>query len=85
MDVEESYANLSYKTLTAYRWILAQELLEGHIDWLIKTDDDIMVLWNDVLISLDEKQDQLSITNHTLFCHYVLRNRYPQRDPKDKL
>ena len=53
IDIEESYRHLSYKTLSGFRWIVPQS---QNVNWIIKTDDDISVDWDKLMISLDRSQ-----------------------------
>ena len=84
MEIEEDYRNLSYKTLTAYQWIWQKYSPKLLPNWIIKTDDDINVDWIEFLARLDS-QSQNNVAQNSLICHYVLYNRYPIRNPHDKL
>ena len=84
MEIEEDYRNLSYKTLTAYQWIwqkYSPKFVQLLPNWIIKTDDDINVDWIEFLARLDSQNN----VHSSLICHYVLYNRYPIRNPHDKL
>ena len=92
LNVNESYRNLPYKTLFGFDWMRLW-MLDGNeeraslpnIDWFVKTDDDINVDWLDFLVALESGALQESPQDDFLYCHYVLHNRFPVRDPRDKM
>ena len=88
MDLVENNRNISYKTLSAYQWLWQKQKTSTHfhVDWIIKSDDDISVNWPEFLARLDASEAQiLEKTDNALVCHYVLHNRFPIRNPYDKL
>jgi hypothetical protein len=80
LDIDESYRNLSYKTLSAYQWL---HLKAKSPEWIIKTDDDIAVDWHDLVLKLDSQETNTATDN--LYCHFILENRFPDRNPASKL
>ena len=87
MDLVENNRNISYKTLSAYQWLWQKQKTSPHfhVDWIIKTDDVISVNWPEFLARLDTSGAQfLEKADDALVCH-VLHNRFPIRNPYDKL
>ena len=55
-----------------------------HVDWIVKTDDDISVDWPTFTARLSTFEHQQSVdktksVDNYLFCHMVLQNRLPMR------
>lgn len=85
ISVREGYKNLSYKTLTSYLWhdvVIRDRKLS--IDFIVKTDDDVTVKWEQLTASLIRHGSVKSQIPH-LYCHIVLKNRFPTREESDKL
>ncbi|KIH48634.1 N-acetyllactosaminide 3-alpha-galactosyltransferase, partial [Ancylostoma duodenale] len=71
VDVQESYANLVYKILAAYRWIH-----ENHPEkFVLKMDSDIVALLDKVSLLL--RYNEISLTG-SIYHRYVPLSVYPE-------
>lgn len=70
LSLEESYRNLSYKTLTGLAWTSTVT----NSDWIVKVDDDIDVDWTSFVSELDNVPEESGLA-----CHVILKNFFPER------
>ena len=78
-DFIDTYRNLTYKTLTSFLWHSELEMRRNFsIEYIIKTDDDLKVNWEDFFHSLCRHRIRRTASPQ-FYCHIVLKSRTPTR------
>lgn len=76
LSIQDSYANLSYKSLAGFAWLWRQ--FGNRLSWIIKLDDDLDVQINAALDQLPSASF-IDGQESCIYCHAIMRKMPPVR------
>ena len=75
LDIEDTYENLSYKTISSFLWV---RKFYPNVKYIVKIDDDVSMKWQ-YLLSFISNKYPYGMNQDIIECPSVMRHMPPWR------